>query len=118
MLQHIIQYLFIVHKQFVIFLFHNYFCFQIKSIVHSNEKLSWFFASPALQLPLQIVLRIYTFLFMGWCLLPFGLLQFGRYMVAFKNVNYVGAILFLLYPFIYSPVLKYFFKKKTDTKTD
>ncbi|XP_018561683.1 lysophospholipid acyltransferase 5 isoform X1 [Anoplophora glabripennis] len=83
---------------------------DIKSIVKSNAKLSQFFSSPKVQLPLQILLRVYTFVFMGWCLLPFSLLQFDRYWKAFRNVNCVGIILFGLWPVVYSPILRFALK--------
>nr|CAI5851130.1 unnamed protein product [Callosobruchus analis] len=84
---------------------------DIKAIVKSNEGLTKFFSDPRLQLPLQIMLRIYTFVFMGWCLLPFGLLHFSSYMLAFKNVNYVGIILFVLWPIVYAPIIRFVLKK-------
>ncbi|KAJ8950775.1 hypothetical protein NQ318_011268 [Aromia moschata] len=85
---------------------------DIKSIVKSNEKLSNFFSSSTVQLPLQILLRVYTFVFMGWCLLPFALLNFERYWKAFGNASYVGIMLFVMWPLLYAPILKYFLKKK------
>ncbi|KAG5887089.1 hypothetical protein JTB14_018257 [Gonioctena quinquepunctata] len=91
---------------------------ELKSIVKSNGTLSNFFESPQLQLPLQIILRIYTFVFMGWCLLPFALLHFHSYMKAFANVNYVGAILFLLWPIVYAPLLRLIFKKTKRDRTE
>ncbi|XP_023018791.2 lysophosphatidylcholine acyltransferase 3 protein nessy [Leptinotarsa decemlineata] len=84
---------------------------DLKSIVKSNETLTRFFDIPQLQLPLQIILRIYTFVFMGWCLLPFALLHFHSYMKAFANVDYIGAVLFLLWPIVYAPILRLIFKK-------
>ncbi|KAJ8921187.1 hypothetical protein NQ315_013659 [Exocentrus adspersus] len=85
---------------------------DIKSIVKNNATLANLFGSAKIQLPLQILLRIYTFVFMGWCLLPFSLLKFERYWTAFRNVNYVGIILFGLWPFIYSPILKYLLNQR------
>lgn len=69
-----------------------------------------------MKIPLQIVLRLYTFTFMGWCLMPFGLLQFHRYWRAFGNVNYVGILLFVAWPVIYSPLVKLILKN-TKTKS-
>ncbi|KAJ8976349.1 hypothetical protein NQ317_015220 [Molorchus minor] len=83
---------------------------DVKSIVKSNESLSKFFSSDHLQLPLQIILRLYTFVFMGWSLLPFALLSFDRYWKAFGNANYSGIILFVMWPIVYAPILRYFLK--------
>ncbi|CAH2006618.1 unnamed protein product [Acanthoscelides obtectus] len=84
---------------------------DIKSIIKSDERLTKFFSDPRLQLPINIILRLYTFIFMGWCLLSFGLLQFNRYMLAYKNVNYVGIILFVLWPIVYAPIIRFVLKK-------
>ncbi|CAH1102115.1 unnamed protein product [Psylliodes chrysocephalus] len=91
---------------------------QIKSIVNSNQTLTNFFSNPALQLPLQIVLRLYTFVFMGWCLLPFALLQYPRYFRAFANVSYVGAILFMGWPVLYAPFIRFVLRKYGKKKAE
>lgn len=51
-------------------------------------------------------------MFMGWCLVPFALLRYDRYWKAFGAVNYVGIILFGVYPFAYGPLLRVLLKKK------
>ncbi|XP_028131900.1 lysophospholipid acyltransferase 5 [Diabrotica virgifera virgifera] len=91
---------------------------DIKSIVNSNDSLKNFFALPQLQLPLQIILRIYTFVFMGWCLLPFAFLKFSKYWHAMANVSYVGIILFVLWPFVYSPLIRIVLKKMRTKRTE
>lgn len=80
-------------------------------MVKYNENLSNFFSLPVLQLPIKIVLRIYTFVFMGWSLLPFVLLKFDRYWKAFGNAYYSGIIIFVLWPIVYSPLLWLLLKK-------
>ncbi|XP_072376200.1 lysophospholipid acyltransferase 5 isoform X2 [Diabrotica undecimpunctata] len=91
---------------------------DIKSIVNSNDSLKNFFALPQLQLPLEIILRIYTFVFMGWCLIPFGLLKFNKYWHAMANASYVGIILFVLWPFVYSPLIRFVLKKMRTKRTE
>ncbi|CAH0549779.1 unnamed protein product [Brassicogethes aeneus] len=97
---------------------------DIKSIVGKNETLSSIFYSEQAKIPLQIALRLYTFVFMGWCLIPFGLLQFGRYWRGFSNCSWVGAILFCLWPVAWSPLLRMALKKlngagrRSDSKTE
>lgn len=85
-------------------------------MIKYNETLTNFFNSPALDLPIKILLRIYTFVFMGWSLLPFVLLRSDRYWKAFGNAYYSGIIIFMLWPILYSPLLWILlkkFKKKT-----
>ncbi|XP_057668439.1 lysophospholipid acyltransferase 5 [Diorhabda carinulata] len=84
---------------------------DIKSIVNSDESLKKFFALPQIQIPLYIILRIYTFVFMGFCLLPFAFLNFKRYFKTYSNTNYVGIIVFVMWPLIYSPLIKFALNK-------
>ncbi|CAG9818687.1 unnamed protein product [Phaedon cochleariae] len=91
---------------------------DIKSLVKSNETLTKFFALPQLQTPIQVVLRIYTFVLMGWCLLPFALFDFRSYLQAFANCSYVGVIVFCFWPIIYAPILKLVFKKNKVRKAE
>ncbi|XP_060533674.1 lysophospholipid acyltransferase 5 [Cylas formicarius] len=84
---------------------------EVKSIVKSNERLSRFFRDPNVKLVRNLVLRLYTFVFMGWSLLPFALLTWQRYWIAFANCNYAGFLLFWLWPIVYAPLLRFVFAK-------
>ncbi|XP_064214490.1 lysophospholipid acyltransferase 5 [Tribolium castaneum] len=84
---------------------------EVKSIVNNNAQLSEFFSRPGVGLVVKIFLRIYTFVFMGWCLMPFALLKFEKYWAAFSGVSHVGSIFFLLWPVVYGPILKAVFKR-------
>lgn len=53
--------------------------FQLQALIKSNDRLQEFVNHPIVKLVLQVVLRLYTFIFMGWSLLPFVYLQFPRY---------------------------------------
>ncbi|RZB54390.1 lysophospholipid acyltransferase 5 [Asbolus verrucosus] len=91
---------------------------EVKSIVKSNAALSNFFARSSVLLVVNLLLRLYTFIFMGWCLLPFALLTFDRYWTAFSSVYHIGTILFVLWPILYSPILKIIFKRGSKTRVE
>ena len=85
--------------------------FQLKSIVKANNTLSGFFGDPTVSTVVHVLLRLYTLVFMGWCLMPFALLKFDRYWGAFSNVYHVGSLTFLLWPVVYAPILRLVFRK-------
>lgn len=79
---------------------------DIKPIFNSNEKISSFLQQKPVAIALHILLRVYTFVFMGWCLLPFVLLTYDRYLKAYAAVYYMGVIIFVPWPFLYGPLLR------------
>ncbi|KAL0117830.1 hypothetical protein PUN28_008904 [Cardiocondyla obscurior] len=52
-----------------------------------------------------IFLKLYTFVFMGYCLLSFVLLSFSRYNQVYASLYYCGHVFFLSYPLL-APYLK------------
>ncbi|KAK9884303.1 hypothetical protein WA026_005255 [Henosepilachna vigintioctopunctata] len=88
---------------------------DIKTIVKSNEKVSQFFNQPMVNIPLKLFLRLYTFIFMGFCLIPFVLFTWENYTYTYVSINYSGLILYVLYPVLWGPILRAVLKrKKTD----
>ncbi|KAK4878022.1 hypothetical protein RN001_010528 [Aquatica leii] len=88
---------------------------DLKSIIKSNAKATAFFERPAVKIAVFILLRIYTFVFMGWCLLPFALLTYDRYWHVFRALNHIGFVIFCLYPIVYGPLLRMLLKSKSTT---
>jgi lysophospholipid acyltransferase 5 len=91
---------------------------DVKTIVNSNSQLREFFANPTVTLVVNLLLRIYTFVLMGWCLMPFALLKFDRYWAGFSAANHVGSILFLVWPIVYSPIVKTLFPKDRKSRSE
>lgn len=89
----------------------NFFS-QFQSILQTNEQLSSFFKKSPINVIVYVLLRLYTFVFMGWCLVPFALLTFERYWKAYGALNYIGVVFFGFYPFLYGPILRLLLKKK------
>ncbi|XP_066149249.1 lysophospholipid acyltransferase 5 [Euwallacea fornicatus] len=85
---------------------------DLQSIIKSSETLTAFFGHPVVKSGMHILLRLYTFVFMGWFLLPFTYLQFPKYWRAFSNCSYIGFLVFYLWPVLYRPILRKVIKKK------
>lgn len=88
--------------EFIVMFFEKGF----KSVVNKNEKLVDFFSHGPASITWEILIRTYTFIFMGWCLAPFVLLKFPRYWHVFGNVYYSGFLFFLPWAFVYRPIVK------------
>ncbi|XP_050313529.1 lysophospholipid acyltransferase 5 [Anthonomus grandis grandis] len=84
---------------------------DLQSIIKSNQTLREIFSNPIAKILLMVVLRIYTFVGMGWSVLPFVYLQYPKYLKAFHNCSYSGFIIWYLWPIIYAPLLRMAFKK-------
>lgn len=106
---------------FVCFIFEFLVMYMEKdwqSILAKRPQLREKLSSGPLVTPIYIILRLYTFVFMGWCMLPFCLLTYSRYMAAYANVNYIGVIVFLLYPVLWAPLIRAALGKTPNTNTD
>lgn len=79
---------------------------DIKSIVKSNRALSQFFDQSIVDIVLNFLLRLYTFVFMGFCLVPFSFLTLEKYWAVLRSINYSGLILYGLYPLVWGPILR------------
>lgn len=105
---------------FVCFLFEflvMYMEKDLQSIIAKRPHLRQTLVSGALSGPVYILQRLYTFVFMGWCMVPFCLLTPSRYMAAYANVDYIGAVVFLLYPVVWAPIIRAILAKTTPTLT-
>ena len=52
-----------------------------------------------------LVLKLYTLVFMGYCLVPFVLLSYSRWNHVYASVYYFGHFVFFLWP-LYAPFVK------------
>ncbi|KAF7282112.1 hypothetical protein GWI33_003227 [Rhynchophorus ferrugineus] len=84
---------------------------DVQSFVKSNEKVSAFFSNPTVSAIVHVLLRLYTFIFMGWSVIPFVFLQYPRYMKVYANCSYSGFIVHYLWPILYGPLLRMVFKR-------
>lgn len=98
-------YLTFLHEFIVIFVERD-----VKSFVKSNPTLEQRLRNPIVNIIVIVLLRLYTFIFIGWALLPFVFLQYPRYLTAFANCNYAGIFVHYLWPVAYGPLLKFLFK--------
>ncbi|KAK5638729.1 hypothetical protein RI129_013024 [Pyrocoelia pectoralis] len=91
---------------------------DVKRLINGNPVVLNFLQKPSVSIVVNILLRIYTFVFMGWCLLPFALLTWERYCSVFGSVNYIGIIFFCPYPFIYKIILRKLLKTNKSSHED
>nr|CAD7410074.1 unnamed protein product [Timema poppensis] len=86
---------------------------DLEQIIQKSEAAVEFFKNPLVQIITWIILKLYTFVFMGWCLIPFALLSFPRWWQVYKSVYFIGFVLFGLWPF-YQPTIKKLLKPKCN----
>lgn len=91
---------------------------DLKPLIERNTAVFTFLHQYPVNNFVYLLLRLYTFVFMGWCLLPFALLTYDRYWPIYSSVYYVGFIFFGLYPIIYGPILKLLLKSKSPSQLE
>ncbi|XP_065170284.1 lysophospholipid acyltransferase 5 [Atheta coriaria] len=79
---------------------------DIHSIFAKNPHLGKYFEPLPVRVLLYILMRLYTLVFMGWCLAPFSLFSFDRYWPVFRAVHYMGIWFFVPWGFLYGPLLR------------
>nr|CAD7263602.1 unnamed protein product [Timema shepardi] len=60
---------------------------DLEQIIQKSEAAVEFFKNPLVQIITWIILKLYTFVFMGWCLIPFALLSFPRWWQIQRGVD-------------------------------
>jgi lysophospholipid acyltransferase 5 len=91
-----------------------YMCFLLEFVVMKLEKdfepmldrseMKEFFTQSLWPLT-WLVLKLYTLVFMGYCLVPFVLLSYSRWNHVYASVYYFGHFIFFLWP-LYAPFVK------------
>ncbi|CAG9768114.1 unnamed protein product [Ceutorhynchus assimilis] len=110
-----------LHSGYYVVFLHEFVVMYVErdfqSFVKSNKAVSAFFANPLVKPVCKVLLHMYTFVFMGWSLLPLVYLQFPRYWRAYSNCGYSGFILWYLWPLLYAPLLRKIFKKSHQSQS-
>ncbi|ENN75052.1 hypothetical protein HUJ04_001252 [Dendroctonus ponderosae] len=109
-----------VHSGYYVTFWHEFMVMlmerDLQSLIKSSPTADAFLKNPIVKALLQVVLRLYTFIFMGWSLLPFVYLKFPRYWKAFSNCSFAGVFVFYLWPILYGPLLRMMAKKRRKTQ--
>ncbi|XP_043250629.1 lysophospholipid acyltransferase 5 isoform X1 [Colletes gigas] len=88
---------------------------DLTEILGKQEKLQGLLkAHPELRILFWIVTKIYTFTFMGYCLVSFVLLSYPRYHHVYSSVYYCGHVIYICYPIISILVKKFLLKKSSN----
>ncbi|XP_043279250.1 lysophospholipid acyltransferase 5 isoform X2 [Venturia canescens] len=70
----------------------------------------------ALRVLVWVILKMYTFVFMGYALIPFVLMSSSRYIPVFGSIYYCGHVLFLSYPLV-APFIKRTLKASVESRS-
>ncbi|PNF39053.1 Lysophospholipid acyltransferase 5 [Cryptotermes secundus] len=92
-----------------------YMCFLLEFVIMKLEKdfekmleqseVKEFLNHVALRPVTWLLLKLYTFVFMGYCLVPFVLLSYSRWNHVYASVYYFGHFVFFPWP-VYSPFVR------------
>ncbi|XP_066996783.2 lysophospholipid acyltransferase 5 isoform X1 [Anabrus simplex] len=85
---------------------------DVENMLLKNENLRTFLEQSWMVPVIWIILKLYTWVFMGYCLVPFALLSFPRWWQVYKSVYFIGHIVFALWPFYY-PAVKLLLSSKS-----
>ncbi|XP_063220404.1 lysophospholipid acyltransferase 5 [Bacillus rossius redtenbacheri] len=78
---------------------------DLEPLLERNGTVIELLKHPLVATVVWMALKLYTFVFMGWCLAPFALLSFSRWWQVYRSVYFIGFIVFLLWP-LYYPIVK------------
>lgn len=85
------------------------------NVLTRNEPLMKFCENPFVECILWVILKLYTVVGMGWCLLPFVFLSVGKWWYMYKTVWFFGFVLWIPFP-IYTKILKIIFPPTKKTQ--
>jgi len=78
---------------------------ELDKIVSKNAKIQAWHSHPIGFWLDVIILKLLVTVFFGYCTLPFGLLKFNKWWLVYKDLYFIGSIIFGLWP-LYSPIVK------------
>lgn len=88
--------------------------FQLGPILKNSEKVQTLLKTRwEARILAWIFLKLYTFVFMGYCLLSFVLLSYSRYNQVYTSMYYCGHIFFISY-LLFSPYIKRLIRQRHE----
>ncbi|XP_058835995.1 lysophospholipid acyltransferase 5 [Topomyia yanbarensis] len=78
---------------------------EIEPVLQKNEQFQALLQQPMVKLAVFLLLKFYTIVFAGWCLVPFVVLSYSKWWHIYCAVRFSGLILFLLGNFAIKPLL-------------
>ncbi|XP_053689998.1 lysophospholipid acyltransferase 5 [Sabethes cyaneus] len=69
---------------------------EIEPILQKNDYVQTLLQQPLVKTFVFVVLKLYTLVFAGWCLVPFVFLSFSKWWHIYCTVRFTGFLLFLL----------------------
>lgn len=78
---------------------------ELEPIFQKNDFVQSMLQQPLVKVAVFVLLKFYTIVFAGCCLVPFVLLSFAKWWHVFRIVHFSGLVLFLLGNFALKPML-------------
>lgn len=79
---------------------------ELEPILQKNDFVQSMLQQPLVKIAVFVLLKFYTIVFAGCCLVPFVLLSFAKWWHVFSVVHFSGLVLFLLGNFALKPMLQ------------
>ncbi|XP_055531137.1 lysophospholipid acyltransferase 5 [Wyeomyia smithii] len=78
---------------------------EIEPILQKNDYVQVLLQQPLVKVAVFVLLKFYTMVFAGWCLVPFVFLSFSKWWHIYCAVRHTGSLLFLLGNLAAKPLL-------------
>lgn len=79
---------------------------EVEPILQKNERFQTILQQPLAKIAVFLLLKFYTIVFAGWCLVPFVFLSFSKWWHIYSVLRYTGFFLFVLGNIGLKPLLK------------
>uniref|UniRef100_T1E224 Lysophospholipid acyltransferase 5 n=1 Tax=Psorophora albipes TaxID=869069 RepID=T1E224_9DIPT len=79
---------------------------EVEPIFQKNERLQMLLQNPLFKAAVFVLLKFYTIVFAGWCLVPFVFLSFSKWWHVYKVCYFSGSFLFLVGNVAFKPLLR------------
>lgn len=78
---------------------------EVEPIFQKNERLQGLMQQPLVKFAVFVLLKFYTIVFAGWCLIPFVFLSFAKWWHIYSVARFSGLILFVFGNIALKPIL-------------
>lgn len=91
------------------------FSYQLEKMLEKNPRIQRWHAHPVCFWIDIVILKVLVTVFFGYCTLPFGLLKLEKWWEVYKDLYFIGFIVFGLWP-VYAPLVKAIIVPSTSSK--
>ncbi|KAL1464345.1 hypothetical protein WDU94_003999 [Cyamophila willieti] len=80
------------------------------SVLEKNQSLLEFTRRPYVSMFTYMFLKVYTFIFLGYCIAPFALLSYSKWIRVYAAYLFLGHVLFMMWPLYKIGVVRFVLK--------